>query len=402
MRFIIRPLRSFAPFLLLVLIWLNQADAICAQTSDADPSDVPQFVMEPEYKQVIIAAVDSLYNLQFEASRELMVPLKKQYPDHPIWPFWEGLIQWWNILPDLIDESKDEVLYDKLQKASDACDVILDEHPRHVDALMIKAVAEGLIARQLSNRDHWFKAIRKGKKAYNTLQKLKEADPDNSELYLADGLYYYYADYIPEAYPVTRAVTWFLLDGDRDKGLRYLRIAADSSIFTRMEALYFLGNIQYNYEHNPEKAIHYFERLHEQNPQNIFYIRLLVQSYIEARMYDRAHHRVDSTLEHWPFDADPFGEVVKQSMLAWKGYLLYKNGRWEQAEPYLLDAFKLGVMLPGKYNRPTMQLSCYYLGRTYDELGRPAEAKSYLQVVAGAEENSSYVDRADEFLKRMD
>lgn len=354
----------------------------------------------PSFEKDARAAVDSLYNLNYKASLRIIKPWREKYPDNPMWTFWDGLIIWWHTLPDLIDTSHDKKLYYMMGKASYESDKVLRKHPQNVDALIIKALSNGLIARQHANREEWLTSINQARKAVSAMEALMDMDLNLPDIELGEGIEKYYAAYLPEAYPVVKTVSWFLPDGDKKEGLKKLQFAADSGIYIAPEATYFLGKIYLNHEHKGPKALTYFSKLHQSYPQNSYYARILIRTYMEMDDYTQAMNQIDHMLDTWD-PSDPYYDVLREELLAWKGRIFYKLGSSQSAGEYFKESYATGNKLPETDKRPFHIMSEYYLGKIHYDSGDRKLARKYLKRVADSDTDENYAQMAHQILDKM-
>src|SRR5699024_10694539 len=118
-------------------------------------AQVPELINDPQFKTVARAAVDSIYNFNFEGSERLLRPWKEKYPDHPLWLLMEGMTLWWDVLSDLNDTSHDEQFFYLMKRADYESSKLLRKNSSHADGLIIKAVSNGYVARHYANREEW-------------------------------------------------------------------------------------------------------------------------------------------------------------------------------------------------------------------------------------------------------
>lgn len=357
-------------------------------------AQVPELITNEQFRQDAQAAVDSLYNFNANGADQKLKPWKEKYPSHPLWQLMEGMEFWWVLLSDLHDTSRDDYFYEMMKKVDYAASKLLYDQPGHADALIIRAVANGYVARQHSNRQEWITSLNTARKAYNAYGYLQENMPTLPDLKLAEGLKLYYSAYLPEEYPVVKTVSWFLPDGDKPGGLKYMRDASETAIFARAEATYFLGNINYNYEKNYQKAVGYFQTLHEQYPNNNYYARLLVKNYYKTGRYAEALSVIDESLKRWKQKDLAFGDVLKEELLFWKGRILYLNDKYNKALPLFKQSFELSSNLPRSRHRDYYAAAAYYAGETLNRKGEKEEAKAYFEKVLDAETGEGYQERA--------
>ena len=356
-------------------------------------AQVPELVKNQQFRVDAQAAVDSLYNFNPEGADARLAEWKEQYPSHPLWQLMDGMEFWWVLLSDLNDQSRDEQFYKIMKKADYAASKLLYDEPGHVDALIIRTVANGYIARQHSNREEWVTSLNTARKAYNAYGYLQEEMPEFPDLKLAEGLKLYYSEYLPEAYPVVKTVSWFLPDGDKQKGLGEMQKASEAAIFARAEADYFLGNINYNYENNYRKAARHFELLHARYPNNNYYARLLVKNYYRMNRYNDALSVINTSLQRWDEQDLPFYDVLKEELLFWKARIYYRQGKYDKALPLMKQSQKLSSDLPRSNHRSFYAASAYYAGLMLNRIGETDEAIKYLQKVADAKSSEGYKGR---------
>ncbi len=294
-------------------------------------AQLPELIKNQSFRQDAQAAVDSLYNFNPAGAEQKLANWQEKYPSHPLWRLMDGMEFWWQLLSDLYDHSRDEQFFNMMKEADYMASKLLYEQPGHADALIIRTVANGYIARQYSNREEWVSSLNAARKAYNSYGYLKENVADLPDLQLAEGLKLYYSEYLPDAYPVVKTVSWFLPDGNKKEGLEKLESAAEQAVFARAEASYFLGNINYNYEKRYNVALDHFEQLHEQYPRNNYYVRLLVKNYYKTGQFDKTMRVINESLGRWQNNAIPFEDVLREELLFWKGRLLYRTDNLVEA-----------------------------------------------------------------------
>ena len=347
------------------------------------------------------AAVDSVYNFNFEGADDILSPWMKQYPEHPLWMLIDAMELWWHVLSDLEDTSHDEEFFYRMKKTDYEAARMLRKDSKHADGLIIKAISNGYAARQYANRDEWLSSINSARKALSAHEYLLELQPGLNDLKLAEGLKLYYLAYLPKAYPVVKTVSWALPEGDKDKGLKYLKEAAENAIFARAEATYFLGNINYNYQEDYDEAVTHFEELYRDYPHNNYYARMFVGSLYKMGRYDTALEIIEHSLARWEKNKLPHGEVLKEELLTWKGQILDRQSNHTRAIEAFEEAFEAGESLPNTEHRSFYVASGYYLGKLHHDRSSYSEAKKYLTKVTDCKTGEEYKRRARQLLQSM-
>src|SRR5690606_26555597 len=103
-----------------------------------------------------------------------------------------------------------------------ACTRLLAKEPLHLDALLLKALSNGFMARLHANRDNWLQSLKYGKAASDALSLVEQHYPEIVDAQFGRGLYLYYAEALPEKYNFMRTVSWMFPEGSKTQGLAML------------------------------------------------------------------------------------------------------------------------------------------------------------------------------------
>jgi tetratricopeptide (TPR) repeat protein len=380
-------------FLLLIIFVFAALSDLKGQT--------PVLVNDKDFQVAARAAIDSLYNQNPAAVADLMKPWSDRYPEHPVWYLWEAMETWWVVLIDLYDESRDDLLFEKMEQANEAAERLLREAPGHADAHIVQAVANGYVARQNANRERWLRSVRTARNAYQSHIELEKSAPDLKDNLFAKGLKKYYSAYLPEAYTIVRAVSWLLPDGDKAEGLELLELTSRDAIFARPEATYFLGLILLNYEADYERAMNQFYTLVNAYPNNSYYRRLLVRALFQQGQYDSALAEAEKALEHWNSNGFSDNPVLSEEMYYWRGRIYNLHGRTEEAYDSFFSGFHLGLNLPNRQMRSFHALNGYYAGLLAERKGESVRARSFYRAVTQLECEPDVRKRAADRLSNL-
>lgn len=364
-------------------------------------SQTPVLIENEAFQDAARAAIDSLYNRNNEGAERVFRNWKQNYPNHPIWSLWDGMELWWSVLEDLFNESKDKEFFYAMKKADYEAAELLRKEPDHPDALIIRSVANGYIARHYSNRDDWMTSLKVARRAYQAHQRLLEIAPDLPDNSLAEGLKLYYSAYLPDAYPVVKTVSWFLPSGDRKSGIDQLKTASLEGILSGPEATYFLGNILLNYEKEFEEATLYFQNLIKKYPDNDFYRRLLVRTLSQRRQYSSVITTADNTLQYWGNHKLQNNSVLEEELFYWKGRAQFHNGNYKAAMVSFARSLAAGRVLPNRQKRTFQTLSAYYAGRTSESLNQKEEARKYYRLAMDQKDGNGARESARTRLKSL-
>ncbi len=111
-----------------------------------------------------------------------------------------------------------------------------------------------------SDRKDYTKAAFAGKDALKYLEECRGRDDLSPELLFGDALFNYYAEWVPENYPMLKPIMMMFPDGDKKLGIEQLKTVARNAFYTRTEAQYYLMRIAY-FEENDIQHLFKFQNI---------------------------------------------------------------------------------------------------------------------------------------------
>ena len=210
---------------------------------------------------------------QFEVAKFFFSFGKFKYPEHPLPYFLLGLSDWWKIVPNPEDASHDAQCFANMDSCIVLAEKIYDlDDERKVEASFLLAAAYAFKGRIHAERKHWAKATFTGKSALKYFKKSKGESDLSPELVFGDGLYNYYAEWIPANYGALKPIFWFFPNGDKALAIKQLEKVSFNAFYTRTEARYFLLQI-YGMENQNDKAYDLAKYTYQNYPDNPFFHR---------------------------------------------------------------------------------------------------------------------------------
>ena len=409
----------------------------------------PSILLDDQFILDASKAIDLLYNRNYNSSLNALESWKEAMPEHPLWPLLEAIESWWPVLIDLENTSYDDVFLQKAQVVADLCNQILKEHPDHLDALIIRSIINGQIARYHSNRYRWLQSFRHARRALRDFFLVESSYPELPDIQFGIGMYRYFAAFLVEEYTLARPLKWMLPAGDRQEGLARLKAAADSSIFMEPEATYFLGHIYLHYEREPDLALEYLERLYHRYPDNSYYQRLYIRSLFQLRHFDDALVAIEENLNRpsvlpphqsppelslldtsgrerlYPTLRDESGTAsqagrkttspeehnppvitrhevlaLREDLLTLRGQIHYHRLEYDLAESDFLKAVAEAEKLAPFAQRSNLITSLFFLGELSIRNNERINARYYFSRAATPDIDHHYVKRAREALRK--
>ena len=290
------------------------------------------------------ASVNAIYNAEHDKVEKDFKWIRYRFPYHPLPYFLYGLNEWWRILPEPQDRSRDNKMIAYLDTAQFYAEKMLELNDDNMEANFFLAAIHGFKGRYYAENGNWTKGTFAAKNALNYMEKSKGRKDLSPEFLFGDALYNYYVEWIPENYPILKPVLRFFEDGDKELGLQQLTTVAQNAFYTRTEAQYFLMRIWALDEGELRKGLQLSEYLHETYPKNAHF----------HRFYAR---------------------------------LLYSAGRINDAERECLEIFQsMDSALTG-YGGTSGRYAGFFLGQIYERQNEPQKAKIYYERAVASSES---------------
>ncbi|MCC5934075.1 MAG: tetratricopeptide repeat protein [Balneolales bacterium] len=352
---------------------------------EKEPDQYRFLLLRQDFISDVQQATQLLYNQQFDEASSLLSAWFASEQARPLALLWDALPLWWQILSDLEAQQHDDAFVGKMEQAIRASDLMLRRDRHNLDALVVKTLANGFLARLHANRGSWYRSLVHGRQAINLLNGIEQLYPELPDIQFGLGLYSYFTAYFHEQYRLVRVVSWMVPAGDMQEGLSRLKTAADESAFMIPEAVYFLAHIYLHYEQQPEVAELYLNRLLEEYPHNLFFNRLLLRSYYrQGRLYEALQFS-EQILER----ADPStAPATLEEVYTMRGFIYYRRGRLDLAESCFLKTLALAPQLEKGDTRAQQLRARYQLGRLYERLGRRDEAQQQFRHIVSLRTDS--------------
>ncbi|MCB0278069.1 MAG: hypothetical protein KDD94_01100 [Calditrichaeota bacterium] len=217
------------------------------------------------------------YNSDYAIADSLIDEQIKRDPTHPKYHFFRSAIFFLKAGYQVNETERDSLINLAIVAAEEAVDLAEDREMTTENKFYLGA-AHGYLGRAHGMQRSYFSALKHGRKGKELLEEVVEEDPEYWDAYLGLGIFNYYVDKLGSG--ILRPVVWILgMSGDREKGLRYLKLARDKGKLAFAEATAVLGTIYYSMEHDYHKARYYADSFNKTYPNNkafwIYYYRLL-------------------------------------------------------------------------------------------------------------------------------
>ena len=348
----------------------------CSNAESIKRSDAQQ---NPLIEKIRLA-MDANYRMDSKRAEDIFNEAISEWPEDPMPYLFKGglYLNKFRYLIDNMEEErvrlKEQILYLN-NKVIDIARRRIEEDPNDVRAYYCLGGANGNLGRFYILNGKWWKGFWKGKKGFKILEKIVEKDHKYYDAYIGLGIFHYFSATLPKVVKVLS----FLLGGpkgDKEKGIRELKLVRDNSTLLSIEARRVLLRI-FRWEEDWNGFYHTSKWLAEHYPENLYFQIPYIYGLTQERQYNAAQHqlrKVDSLLEN---DPSQLPLSVRVKYYRYSGFLSYHLGEYSKSVQYYLSAIDLSrTKWPPKRLWPE---DYYYLAASYARLKKEKEAFKYLR-----------------------
>lgn len=381
----------------LIIILLSGFTSARATENDSTKLLIADIIVQIEATE----AMNAMYNFDFKEAKKQYHWITQKHPESPLSYFLLGLNEWWKMMPDTDVKDFDEGFHHYMDTTILIAENMLEISESRIEGAFFLAATYGFKGRLYSDRGQWGRAASAGRSSLKYLEISREHSYLSPELLFGDGLYNYFAVWIPENYPILKPVLAFFPDGDKELGLQQLREVSANAFYTRIEAQVFLMQILANDKHDYSASLAIAEYLHEHYPNNPYFHRYYARYLYSLHRYTKMEPVAHEILAR--IDSGRFGYEATSGRYAsfFLGQSYHGKGDSEKAAQYYTRAVAFSrqkdVMDTGY---------CLYsllnLGKIAKADNRKNEAKNYLkQVKKYASRKQAVYKEAKKLLKEL-
>lgn len=311
--------------------------------------------------------LNSLYNFEFSNAEKYFNIAVNSSPDNPYNYLLLSSISLWKFVID-----KKQVDYDKFNQLSDSAITKATEALEEADTNYFLYYTLGLSYRYKAiafvRNKNYLDAIWASKKSEAFLSAAINLKPDFYDAYLGLGLYYFIADQLPVTFK------WALnlagIKGDKELGLKYIKLTADSGNFSKVEAQYYLSQFLVQFFFDYDNALVYLKKLVKRFPSNEIFRYSLASLYYKKGNLIKAK----SLLKQLSYQIHPVFKQISALSYFLNAEILFKMNNFERA---MVDYYKFNSLTKEKALKG---LANYKIGLCFELRGDTLNSKSFFEL----------------------
>lgn len=331
---------------------------------------IAQLLKDTATLNLVKKDIDCIYNLQFREAREVYSRIVHAYPGHPIVYLLKGMITYWENYP-LMHSSPAHVSFEEDMRE---CVKLSEknENPEHeAEFLLSDLCARGMLLMYYDDNDLIMEVTPLTISTYKPLRRAFAFTSVCPDFYYFTGVYNYYREAYPRAYPVYKSLAFLFPHGDITVGLKQLQTAALNSVVLGAESSFLLIWIYLGFENRMPESLYYCRTLHEKYPENPLYLEYYIRNLLLMKQYDMAEKLLAESPKHMVNKYFDSQIVILNGILQEKKYNnyvlaeeLYKNGIKE-------------IAWYGKYGNEYSSYAYFGLSRLSDDNVEKQTRKTY-------------------------
>ncbi len=321
---------------------------------------------QSEIERQIAKGLDACYSFNWDKAEQTFKSMIEKYPDDPRGYHYESSIYLWYYLggKDKNDLDTFEVYSDEAIEKGDA---ILNKNDQNEMALYVLGANYSYRAIAFGKAGNYLDAAWATKKSESFLSQLLEINPKRMDAYLGLGLYNFAVAQIPSAFKW--ALNLVGISGNKDLGVKYIEIAAENGNFAKVEAQYYLAQIEMDFLIDYESSAALLKKLVKRYPQNLLFNYSYAVLLMKQRKLTEANRFLDKVIKA---DNHQFNQIISFSYFL-KGDINFRNNKLDSAKTYYLH------FLENAEDNDYTGIAAYRMGICLEVDGNREEAVKYFE-----------------------
>ena len=329
-----------------------------------------QLLKDTATLDIVRKDIDYIYNLQFTEARDLYSKIIKVYPEHPVIYLLRGMITYWENFP-LLGTSASRASFEADLRECIKISEKKSKPAHEAEYLLGNLCARGFLLQFYSDNDLVMQVIPLATSTYKYLMRSFDFTLVCPDLYYFTGVYNYYRDAYPKAYPAYKPLMLVFPPGNMQTGINQLNFSAKNAVVLRAESSYLLTFIYVNFENDYFQAYNYTRSLHENYPDNPQFFA----AYLKNLLLLKKYNDVEKLIEALP--AVSINKYFHAQILIFKGILQEKKYQDNNAAAQYYRNGISDITLYGDYGNEYAAYGYFGLSRISEANGDKNASQKY-------------------------
>jgi len=257
-------------------------------------------------------------------------------------------------------KKKEALLLRAVEDAQVRAEKRIENVPQDAEAYLSLAIAKMVKNRWEIIRKNYFRALREAQNVWEYLEKTRELDPGNYDVYYPMGVLHYH---LAQVSGVARWITTlFITAGDREKGLKEFELASAKGYLLKDLARANLVSAYSGYEKQPTRALPLAKQLKEKYPQNYNFSFALANVFSDLGQAEEAFSLAGEIANRIESGIPPYRRELWPRHQQLLGKIYFDQGDYDKATDY----FQLALKDTAPYNARVRARALVRLGMIHD------------------------------------
>lgn len=247
----------------------------------------------------------------------------------------------------------------------------LTKNPKDGKAYLAMALARSARLNWYTHSKRYLFMAHEASSIWKYLEKAKEYDPQNYDIYFMTGVFLYHTDHLQGFARFFSSM--LIISGDRQRGLQELELAAQKGDLLKDLALSELSADYLTFEKQPARALPIIQKLKDTYPNNFNYSFALADNLSDLHRFDEAFNIAREIEKNIRLGIPPYIPQLRPRYDQLMGRILLTQGNYAKAEEYLQKALKDTA----PYNARVRAWAYLQMGMISDARGERSKAEDY-------------------------
>ncbi len=331
-------------------------------------------VQENQIRLYLKGGIEKAFNLDDTTASVYMQKALELDPENPTGYAYLAIIHLF--FYDMSFEPKDRDRNQKLMlhyvdETMAAGEKRIENNSKEGEAYFAMALAKVVKVHWAIHQKSYFLIVQETSNIWEYLEKAKEIDPQNYDIYFLMGFLHYHIDYLSG---LTRFISSILITtGNRQKGIQELELAAQKGYLLKELAQTELSSDYLNFEKTPAKALPYARELRERFPNNYNFLFALGNILSDLHQFEEAFDVARQIERSIQAGIPPVVPQLQPRYNQLIGRILFIKGEYDKAAEYFQEALKD----TSPYNARVRVLAFVRMGMIHDARKEREQAEEY-------------------------
>jgi len=280
-----------------------------------------------QFEKQLLQGLDAAFKFDFERSEKIFNSIIEKYSDAPAGYHFKSIPYLWKYLDNKNDS--DFVSFINLSDSTiKKANVFLESDSVDTFLYYVLGSSYSYRAMAFTRKESYLDAVLATKKSLSYLNNLVFVDSTYYDAYMGLGLFNFMIAQTPPTLKWAMRMTG--IEGEKDKGIEYLKLAADKGIFSKVEAQFYLSQILAEFYGEYKKAEELLNSLNKKYRKNLLFKYSLASFYLKLSRLEKSENLLNSIISSKDTN---FNQLIRYSNLSVGDIYFYRNN-FDKASSY--------------------------------------------------------------------